>query len=316
MGTTSLQRSSAGLWALIERQHGVVTRAQLVEHGLSENAIKHRLAKGRLHRIWRGVYAAGRPELTMHGRWMAAAMACGAGAALSHESAAALWEIRPRRGGEIEVSVPQRVVRHRKGITVRRRAWLAPEEVTRHHGIPVTTPVCTLVDIAARLDRDRLEAAINEADKRGLVTVPTMRAALEGLTRRPGLALLRETLDRRTFTLTASQLERRFLPIARRAGLGRPETGRYVGGFKVDFFWPDLGLVVETDGLRYYRTPAQQARDRLRDQAHAVAELTSLRFTHGQVRFEPNHVQATLAAVARRLRADQADRSAVGCLGS
>jgi very-short-patch-repair endonuclease len=113
---------------------------------------------------------------------------------------------------------------------------------------------------------------------------------------------LRETLDRRTFTLTDSELERRFLPLARQAGLPQPQTGRYVSGFKVDFYWPDLALVVETDGLRYHRTPAQQARNRMRDQAHVAAGLTPLRFTHAQVRFEPDHVRVTLAAVARRLR--------------
>jgi very-short-patch-repair endonuclease len=112
--------------------------------------------------------------------------------------------------------------------------------------------------------------------------------------------VLREVLDRRTFTLTDSELERRFLPIARSDGLPPPRTGHYLNGFKVDFFWPELGLVVETDGLRYHRTPAQQSRDRLRDQAHTAAGLTPLRFTHAQVRFEPRHVRATLEAAARR----------------
>jgi len=114
---------------------------------------------------------------------------------------------------------------------------------------------------------------------------------------------LRETLDRRTFTLTDSELERRFLAIVRQAGLSLPQTGRRVTGFKVDFYWPDIGLVVETDGLRYHRTPAQQAGDRVRDQVHATAGLTPLRFAHAQVRFESGYVPATVAAVARRLRA-------------
>jgi very-short-patch-repair endonuclease len=160
-----------------------------------------------------------------------------------------------------------------------------------------------LVDIAARLNQPQLEAAINRADKRGLVDPETLRSALDRWPRVPGVAVLRKTLDRRTFTLTDSELERRFLPIARAAGLPQPQTGREVNGFKVDFYWPDLGLVVETDGLRYHRTPAQQAKDRLRDQAHTAAGLTPLRFTHAQVRFEPGHVRATLAAVARRLGA-------------
>jgi very-short-patch-repair endonuclease len=114
---------------------------------------------------------------------------------------------------------------------------------------------------------------------------------------------MRELLDRRTFRLTDSELERRLLPIVRRVGLPPPETGAEVNGFRVDFYWPDLGLVVETDGLRYHRTPAQQARDRLRDQMHLAAGTTPLRFTHAQVRFEPEHAEGTLTSVAHRLRA-------------
>lgn len=117
--------------------------------------------------------------------------------------------------------------------------------------------------------------------------------------------MLRETLDRRTFTLTDSELERRFLPLARRAGLPAPQTQAWVNGFKVDFYWPELGLVVETDGLRYHRTPAQQARDRVRDQAHAAAGLACLRFTHAQIRFEPDHVVRTATAVAAKRRANR-----------
>ena len=196
--------------------------------------------------------------------------------------------------------MPARQRRRRPGIVVHRRAAL-DEDVTRRDGIPVTTPICTLVDIALRLTRDELEAAINEADKRGLVDPETLRAALEGLSPRPGVGALREVLDRRTFTLTDSELERRLLPIAKRAGLSRPLTQQYVNGHRVDFYWPELNLVVETDGLRYHRTPAQQAADRLRDQAHAAAGTTHLRFPHAQVRYEPGTVEETLARVARRL---------------
>jgi very-short-patch-repair endonuclease len=172
-------------------------------------------------------------------------------------------------------------------ITVHRRATLDSSDITSCHGIPVTTPVCTLVDLATRLTRDSLEAAVNEADKRDLAHPDALRAALGRLDRRPGAAVLRRTLDRRTFTLTDSRLERRLLPLIRSAGLQQPQTGRVVNGFRVDFYWPDLGLVVETDGLRYHRTPAQQTRDRARDQAHAAAGLTTLRFTHEQVHSIP-----------------------------
>jgi very-short-patch-repair endonuclease len=170
----------------------------------------------------------------------------------------------------------------------------------------VTTPILTLVDLATRIERGPLEAAINEADRLGLTDPEAIRSALDDLPYLPGVGVLRETLDRRTFTLTDSELERRFLPIARGAGLLSPETGCHLNGFKVDFYWPDLRLVVETDGLRYHRTPAQQAKDRIRDQAHLMAGLTPLRFTRAQVRFEPGYVKATLAAAARHLRANQA----------
>jgi very-short-patch-repair endonuclease len=298
-----LQPSAAALWALAERQHGVVTRQQMLTLGFSPDAIKHRLAKRRLHSVLRGVFAVGRPQLTVYGRWMAAILSCGPEAVLSHGSAAALWEIGSERRGRIEISVPAHVARRRPGIVVHRRVALGASEKTQRHGIPVTTPVCTLIDLAARVNQSDLEAAINEADKRDLTDPEALRAALDDVVAaRPGIATLRRTLDRRTFTLTDSELERRFLLLARRAGLPRPETGRRLNGFRVDFHWPGLRLVVETDGLRYHRTPAQQARDRLRDQAHAVAGLTPLRFTHAQIRFEPRHVQATLAAVAGRLR--------------
>jgi len=101
--------------------------------------------------------------------------------------------------------------------------------------------------------------------------------------------------------MTDSELERRFLPLVDQAGLPRPLTQQRLNGFKVDFFWPGLGLVIETDGLRYHRTPAEQARDRLRDQTHTAAGLTQLRFTHAQVRYEAAHVRRTLAAIAHRL---------------
>jgi hypothetical protein len=300
------QRTRGRLWSLVKRQHGVVTKRQLLELGYSLDAIRHRIETGRLHPTYRGVYAVGRPQLTEHGRWMAAVLGCGPEAVLSHESGAALLGIGRSSLGPIHISVPARFTRLRPGIAVHRRA-LKRTDVTEHQGIPVTSPVCTLVDLAARIDRDPLEAAINQADKLDLVDPEQLRLALDHLPRRPGVGVLRRTLDRRTFTLTDSELERLFLPIARRAGLGPPETGCLLNGFKVDFYWPDLGLVVETDGLRglrsFHRTAAQQARDRVRDQAHTTAGLTPLRFTRAQVRFEPGHVRGTLAATARRLAA-------------
>jgi very-short-patch-repair endonuclease len=233
---------------------------------------------------------------------MAAVLSCGPDAALSHDSAAALSGILPspsRR--QIHVSVPAAAHRRTAGVIVHRRE-LAAREVTTRHGIPVTTPTCTLVDLAHRQTQSRVEQAINKADDLGLTDPEALRVALDDMPRRrPGVKRLCTMLDRRTFRMTRSELERAFLPIARRAGLPVPLTKQYVNGFEVDFHWPELELVVETDGLAYHRTPQQQARDRLRDQAHAAAGLQYPRFTHDQVAHDPDHVERILSAVAGRL---------------
>lgn len=232
---------------------------------------------------------------------MAAVLACGPEAVLSHSSAASLWRIGIEERDLIEVSVPSPHQRRRPGLRIFRRPSLWPEDHTTCQRIPVTTPIQTLIDLAPRLDRRGAERMINEADKYDLVHPPALRKALDARAGEPGVAKLRHILDRRTFRLTKEELERRFLPLARKAGLSVPLTGSRVNEFEVDFYWPDLGLVVETDGLRYHRTPAEQARDRLRDQTHTAAGLTTLRFTHEQVRYEPEHVSGVLAQTAKRL---------------
>jgi very-short-patch-repair endonuclease len=289
-------------WALATDQHGVVTRRQLLELGFTAKAIEHRLGKGRLHRVYPGVYAVGWPRLTRKGRWMAAVLACGEGAVLSHESAAALSGLCNREGGRVHVSIPRsRNVRIR-GITVHRRHPAALADATTHDRIPITSPARTLVDLAPSSSPLEIEGLINQAEKLDLIHPDRLRSALERIGPEPGVPALRNILDAATFTLTDSELERRFLPIARRAGLPKPHTQVTINGFRVDFFWPGLGLVVETDGLRYHRTAVQQARDTVRDNAHQAAGLTPVRFTHAQVAYEPDYVERTLAALARTLR--------------
>jgi very-short-patch-repair endonuclease len=289
-------------WALAAAQHHLLTRAQLLELGFSERAIQHRIARGRLHPVYRGVYAVGRPPVTREARWLAAVLRCGSDAVLSHTSAAVLWGIRSSESGVIEISVPLHVDRRVDGVVLHRRTTLSAGDLTRQDCIPVTTPICTIIDLATQSTAERVEADINEADRLGLVSPEALRAALKGMKGRYGVPVLRRILHRQTFRLTRSQLERWFLPIAKRAGLPVPLTRQIVNGFEVDFYWPDLGLVVETDGLRYHRTAAQQAKDRVRDQQHTAAGLTPLRFTHAQIRYESRYVEETLAAVARRLR--------------
>jgi very-short-patch-repair endonuclease len=232
---------------------------------------------------------------------MAAVLACGSGAVLSHGSAAALWGIERESASWIDVSVPLDSFHQLGRVRVHRRYGLRPSDLAVVRSIPVTAPIRTLLDLATQRDQARLERAVNEANRLDLVEPEELREALDEYRGERGVKRLRDLLDRRTFRLTDSELERRFLRLVREAGLPTPLTQQRLNGFRVDFHWPDLGLVVETDGLRYHRTPAQQARDRLRDQAHAAAGLTPLRFTHAQVRFEAARVRETLAAVAARL---------------
>ena len=279
-------------------QHGVIASAQLYALGLTPKAIKHRVATGRLFLLHRGVYAVGRPDLTQHGRWMAAVLACGPDAALSHGTAAALWGIR-KPNGITETSAPAK--RRRPGIVVHRRSDFTDDDVTTYRGIPVTTPAVTLIDLAASATRRQLEAAMTEADKFDLITPSmlqlTLARARQAARREAGMT---DLLAEWTFTLTDSELERLFLPIARRAGLPTPQTQAEVNGFTVDFFFEELGIVVETDGGRFHRTAAQQTKDRIRDQTHLVAGLTPIRFTHHQIAYDADHVEAVLSGSSAR----------------
>ncbi len=301
MGPPTRRSHAAGLWALAEAQHGVVSRAQLLEAGLSHEAIKHRTRNGRLHRRARGVYAVGRAELSRLGEMMVAVLALGPGAVVSHATAAELWRLSRSVLPLLEVSLPTNSGRRRPGVAVHHRHGLA-EAVTRHRGVPVTSLPLTLIDMALRWSPRQLEAAVNQADALDLLDPVALRKALTRFTGRPGVLPLRRLLDENTFRLTDSELERLFLRLVRRAQLPLPATQRYASSWRVDFIWPELGLVVETDSLRYHRTPSQQNRDYQRDHAHRLNGLAPLRFTHFQVSRKADYVVRVLRSEADRLR--------------
>lgn len=294
-------KRSKEAWELAGRQHGVVARRQLLALGFNAREIEHRVGRGRLHLVMRGVYAVGWPRMTQKRRWMAAVLACGEGALLSHRSAAALWGICDERRGVIEVSVTRRAELRRRGLRVRGRPSLTDERATTHDGVPVTTPVQTLIDISTALTPIRVERAVNEADKRDLIDPEALRAELDRYVGEPGVKALRHLLDKRTFRLSDSDLEILFRSIALGAGLPPPLTKETVNGWEVDFYFPDLGLVIETDGLRYHRTPSTQTRDARRDRAHVLAGMTALRFTHYEIKYEPSRVRSELQRIAARL---------------
>jgi very-short-patch-repair endonuclease len=292
MAAESVQARAA--WRVANEQHWVVSDQQLRDLGFSEGAIRHRIGTGRLNRVWPGVYAVARRDLTPHGWWMAAVLTCGTGACLSHESAAQLWRIRPLRPHRIEVTVPYARNPRRQAIRIHRRD-LDPGEMTIRNAIPTTVPLVAILDLAPRLDRVQLEAAIGDADKHGVMDPERLRARLPP--GRRGSGIVKRILDRHTYVLTHTELERRFLAIVRRAGLPLPAGQFRRGPHRMDFFWPELNLVVETDGLTYHRTAAQQSADLRRDHENAAAGLRTLRFSHAQIRYEPRHVERTLAAV-------------------
>jgi very-short-patch-repair endonuclease len=293
----------------------------LLALGLSSRGIEHRIARGRLHLVARGVYAVGRLALSEHGRWMAAVLACGgdldaAGGvrvggrpcshvALSHGSAAALFGIGLEEAGRIEISTPSSNDRRVPGVRFYRRQRLKPGWLVIHDGIPVTSPVQTLIDLAARHDQRTVERFVNEADRLRLVRTDVLRKALADHPGERGVDRLRTILDRRTFRYTRTELERAFIPIATSVGLPLPHTSVYIDGHEVDFYFPTINLVIETDGLTYHRTPSQQAKDLERDQDHEAAGTHSLRFSHAQIKYEPERVRRVLAATASLLTAPE-----------
>lgn len=311
----------------------MVTRAQLLELGFSKAAIRHKLASGRLHPLMRGIYAVGRPEVGELGRWMAATLACGPHALLSHRSAAALLAIRrPQRYSLTEVVVPAPSTKRYPGIRTYRRAPSCADRLPVREdaglviggegdsivhveeipmplrwrlvrNIPVTGPAVVLIDLASCLPTGQVEAAVNEADHLELVDPETLRTVIDLLPRRPGLRRLRDLLDATGLALTTTKLERRFRELVLQAGLPMPATQAHPGSYRVDFYWEDLGLVVETDSLRYHRTAFKQAADKRRDNKHALSGLLTLRFTHGQVAYEPDYVRGELQRAMRELAA-------------
>lgn len=302
MGGQKHQPWSRGVWELAELQHGVASRAQLLGLGLSPRMIEHRIQRGRLHPLWRGVYAIGRPGVSREGRWMGAVLACGPHALLSHRSAAELWGLLDRSGPPVEVVVPVTSCRRHPEIHAYRRSALPSPDRRLRQGIPVTGAVDTLIDIAALRD-PRLESALEAADRLDRIDPEALQAELEARRPRPGSGRLLQLLRSQTFSPTDSVLERRFLAIVAAAGLPPPSTQEWVNGFRVDFYWPRFGLVAETDGLRYHRTPGRQAKDLRRDQIHIASGLRTLRFPAAQLRDDP----ATVARILTQTMADTRD---------
>jgi very-short-patch-repair endonuclease len=264
--------------------------------GLGRRAIGHRLETGRLTAIHRGVYAVGHPALGPRGRAVAALRAVGPGAVLSHRSAAAIHGLLAATGA-IEVTVAGRAPRSRAGIIVHRAASLGDEDTCRRDGLPLTSPIRTLIDLAGVLPRPPLERVLAEAQVLRLVHPPELKRAVERAHGRRGVARLARILRAGEPAPTRSQLERTFLRLAAAADLERPRVNERVGRFMVDFLWPAQRVVVETDGWAAHGHRAAFTSDRARDAELQALGFAVLRFTYGQVTEEPVRVAARIAAV-------------------
>jgi len=296
MDTLEARRQTVDRWiaAMAEKQQGLVTLGQLGSVGLTGDAVRKRVERGRLHPQFEGVYAVGYPALTRESRYMAAVLACGASALLSHESAGELWGIRESPGRLIHVTAPNRRGRSPAGILAHRDSSIVTADRTAIRRIPCTTVSRTLLDLAAGVSTWELRKAVAEAEVQGLLDIGDVRVLIRRSRGRRGVARLRLCIDALdpTTKRTRSELERRFLRLCKMAGLPRPEVNvpLDVGGLQLrpDFLWRDSRLILEADGRRYHSTGSAFELDREREQRFYAAGWQVIRCTWRQVEAAPH----------------------------
>jgi hypothetical protein len=286
---------------LADEQHGVVTIGQLRELGVRDASVWDRVAAGKLHRLHQGVFAVGHRTGTEQSRLLAAVLACGDGAFLSHRSAADLWGIAPSSSAVIDVCSPTRAGRRHRGVLVH-RVW-CPEEVSAVESIPCAGVPLTLLQLAAVADQRRLERAVERADALGLFDLTAVLSLLERAGRRRGIGRLRRAIATSLPgpPVSRSELERRFLVLCDRRGLPRPSARVWLplagDGVEVDFFWRERRLVVETDGYRFHASRRAFETDRRRDQLLVAAGYRVVRVTWRQLVNSPREVAETLRSI-------------------
>jgi very-short-patch-repair endonuclease len=265
-------------------RHGVVTRVQLLEAGLTSKEIAARVRSGALLREHRGVYRVGHRAPSVEATYLAAVLAAGEGAVLSGRAAAYLW-------GLIKGSPPPAVVittteRRIQGVRTHRSRRLDPADVTIFNAIPVTTVPRTLVELAAELSADALARACHEAGVRYGVTPKAVEAALERRPNSPGARNLRRIMQGEV-RVTLSKLEARFLKHIRAEKLPLPITNRPAGGHRVDCRWPEHRLTVELDSYRFHNTRHSWEQDRRREREARARGDDFRRYTYGDVMEHP-----------------------------
>ena len=246
-----------------------------------------------------GFYAVGHRRLTRHGRWMAAVLACGPGAVLSHDSAAALWGLRSPASTAIDVSIASRNGRERRRGIVVHHVLLDRSEVAEHAGIPVTTPARTLLDLAAILPPRGIARAVEAAERARIFDLAALDELFARYPRRWGTKALGTAiaLHRPDLELTRSELERRFIELCSERGIEPPLVNAPIGAYVADFLWPRQRLIVEADGAETHLTRASFERDRIRDAELTAAGFRVVRFSHRRIGDQPAAVSATLRAL-------------------
>jgi very-short-patch-repair endonuclease len=287
--------------ALAHRQHGVVSMTQLRAAGLRSGAIEWRVHRRRLHRIHRGVYAVGHPRLTPRGRLWAAVLACGGvdAAALSHRTAAAIWDLGPPPGRPEVTTLREHAPTPQ--LHVHRSKTLQPltDVVRQPDGLPVTTVARTLADLAQVLTPHQLERACHRAEVLRKLDAPAIEQLLARLPGRRSRSLRQAlaSLAAADPDITRSKLEERFLALVAEAGLPRPRVNAIVADHEVDFLWPAPRLIAETDGAAAHLTPTAFDEDRRRDAELQIAGFRVVRFTWRHVTRHPDSVVETLSAL-------------------
>ena len=231
------------------------------------------------------------------GHWLAAVLACGPQAVLSHRSAAALWGIRDVAQERFDVTLPTSG-HHRPGITLHRAA-LAETDRTTHDHIPTTSLPRTLLDLASLTPLDTVVRALEEAERRRLIDTRPIHELLTRANGHPGGGALQRALSvyEPQATRTKSDLERRFLTLITQAGLPMPTLNTLVEGYEVDALWPEQKLIVELDGFATHRTRAAFERDRKRDAALLAAGHRTLRVTARRLDVEPAAIVAQVGVL-------------------
>ncbi len=298
-GPSAMRMREQRVAAAAAQQHGVVTHKQLREAGFSRAAIGRALQAGRWHLLQRGVYLALPFPLPRTGE-MAALLACGPGAVLSHLSAAALWGLHAPVSGPVHVTeVGNRG--SRPGIRAHRVAGLASEDRTVREGVPTTGPARTLLDLAGMLHPGELEQAVARAEREGLVERESLLALVARRAGLRGTAALRALLEAPGGpALTRSAAEAKLLALVREAALPAPECNVSVGRYEVDFLWRSAGIAVEVDGFRYHGRRARFEGDRRKDADLAAAGLTVVRLSWQQLTQEPTATAVRLGQALAR----------------